>query len=352
MGPRIWAGLDVGVETTSICVIDDAGEVLKETVCGTVLKDVHAELRWLRRRRFARIALESGCGLSLARGLRSLGYSVDVFESRQLSRFLRARRNKTDAGDASGIAEAGRVGARLVSKVHLKSLEGQLLHSRLSIRRHLIRQRLKTENLLCRQIELFGGRVRGIKRSQLRPKVEAEIATLFGKASTPLTLEFRYLLDHYDALLAHEQGVDRELHRFSSGHELCRRFMQIPGIGPICALTFYAAVEEPDRFTRSVDIGPYLGLTPTLHQSGLTCRTGRISKMGNSATRSLLVHAAITFMQCSSGESALRRWASEIEQRRGRARARVALARKLATVMLAMWKSGEGYRAERRTVPE
>lgn len=320
------------------------GSFNQEATCPTAFKSVHQEIRWLRRRRFARVSLEAGPGICLARGLRSLGYPVDLYEARQLSKFLRVRRNKTDAGDASGIAEAGRIGATLISKAHLKSLECQSLQSRLTIRRHLIRRRVKAVNLLCRQLELYGGRISGsVKGGQLRRKVEAEIGRLFGRSSNPLISELRYLLDHAEQLVVHQHVIDRELTRVAFDNEICRRFMEIPGVGPICALSFYAAIGEPDRFTRSTGVGAYFGLTPALHQSGLSLRLGRISKMGNTAVRTLLVRASISLMKWENADDRLRSWAASVEQRRGRARARVALARKLTIIMLAMWKSGERY---------
>ena len=99
----------------------------------------------------------------------------------------------------------------------------------------------------------------------------------------------------------------------------------------------------PDRFTRAKDIGAYFGLAPTIHQSGVSSRRGRISRMGSAAMRSLLVQASITFMRFSGVDNDLRHWASRIEARRGAGRARVALARKLAIVMLSMWKTGHPY---------
>ena len=346
MTRKFWAGLDVGVESTSLCVINDAGEVLQNATCPSTLKNIHREIRWMKRRRFARVGLEAAGGATIARGLRSLGYAVDLYEGRQLSTFLRMRRNKTDAGDAIGIAEAGRIGASVVSKVYLKSLESQSLQSRLTIRRHIIRQRIATTNLLCRQLELFGGRVRGCTRSmQLHDKVEAEIRSLFGKTSTPLPTELRDLLQQCEQLILYQKAVDREFARLAFDNEVCRRFMEIPGVGPICALSFFAAVGEPDRFSRSANIGSYFGLTPKLHQSGLTVRSGRISKMGHAATRTALVHASVSFMRWSDADSELRNWTLRVEERRGRAKSRVALARKLATIMLAMWKSGENYKS-------
>ena len=105
MARRLWVGLDVGVETTSICVIDAGGVVLHETVCPTNAKYVHREIVSLGCRRSGTVGLESGTGIGLARDLRNLGYTVEIYEARQLSKFLRVRRNKTDAGDALGIPE-------------------------------------------------------------------------------------------------------------------------------------------------------------------------------------------------------------------------------------------------------
>jgi transposase len=258
---------------------------------------------------------------------------------------LKVRVNKTDASDAIGIAQAGRIACSVVSKVHLKTLECQSLQSRLAIRRCVIRSRVAAVNLLCRQLEVYGGRIAKAKQSlQLRHQVEAELRKLFGKAVTPLRNELLRLLDQCERLRAYQNTLDRDLFRLCSEHEICRRFLEIPGVGPICALTFYASVGDPHRFKRAADVGPYFGLVPKLYQSGLTSRLGRISKQGNRDARTILVNAGMAFMRCSSPECPLRTWAERIERERGRQKARVALARKLAIVMLAMWKKGENYK--------
>lgn len=344
MAKGIWAGLDVGTRTTSICVINDVGEVLHEAVCPTDAKSVHRELALIRRRRSARVFMEACTGIHLARGLRNLGYNVTLYEARQLSKFLRVRRNKTDAGDASGIAEAGRVGASIVSKVHLKSLDAHSLQSRLTIRRRLLYHRVAAVNLLARQLDHFGARLHtGRRTGKLRGCVDGEIRKVFGKAPTELTRQLYYLVDHCERLFAYERTVNSELKRWAEDNRICRRFMEIPGVGPLCALTFYAIVDDPHRFKRSADIGAYLGLTPRVRQSGLTCRVGRISRMGNRAARTLLVRASTSFMRCSPGDSQLRAWATGIELRSGRGPSRIALARKLATIMVAMWKNDAPY---------
>lgn len=344
MTRKLWAGLDVGVETTRVCIIDDAGEVLHEATCATKMPAVRKELALLKRHRHTRISIEAGPGSHLARGLRSSGFAVDLYETRQLSRFLAVRRNKTDAGDAIGIAEAGRIGASLVSRVHLKSLECQILQSRLSIRRSLIRIRVKLGNLIGRHVDHFGGRLSKMRVSpKMSLEVEAILKELFGRSSGAPTADLRRLLKYWEMLLTEQRVIDQELRAYAAGNETCQRFMEIPGVGPICALTFYASVADPHRFMSSAQIGPYLGLTPKVRQSGLARTEGRISKMGNTAARTALVNSAIHFMKCGGEDSALRMWAVGVEQRRGRKKARVALARKLATVMIAMWRRGESY---------
>jgi transposase len=134
--------------------------------------------------------------------------------------------------------------------------------------------------------------------------------------------------------------IDRELKHAAGENEVCRRLMEVPGVGPLCALTYYAAVDDPHRFSRTSDIGSYFGLAPRIHESGLTSRKSRISKMGSKSVRSLLVHAATVHLMYEKRDSALHDWTLRLEHRRGRRPSRVALARKLAVIMLAIWKSG------------
>jgi transposase len=341
---RLWAGLDVGAKTTSVCVINCSGEVVHEGVCPSSSKEVRHELTVFRKDRYAAVSLEAGTGTHLARALRTFGYPVILYETRQLAKFLRVRRNKTDAGDAKGVAEASRIGASVVSKVHVKDLRCQSLQSKLAIRRHLIGQRVATVNLIAHQIELFGGQLHlNGKTNELRRAVEMEMKNVFKGEPRTLIDEMRYLVDHCERLRAHEQSFNRDLRALAFESEACRRFMEIPGVGPITALAFYAAVGEPNRFVRTSRVGSYFGLTPRIHQSGLTSRSGRISRMGNTSVRSLLVQAAISFLQYCKVECDLRSWALSIEARRGKGKARVALARKLAIVMLAIWKAGSHY---------
>jgi len=125
---------------------------------------------------------------------------------------------------------------------------------------------------------------------------------------------------------------------------VCRRLMTVPGVGPIVALSFVTAVDDPTRFSTPEDIGAYFGLTPKQYQSGETDIRGGISKRGDLMTRTHLVQAATVLLTRSGKWSALRAWGMKIAKRRGLTKARIAVARKLAIVLHRIWISGENFR--------
>jgi transposase len=120
--------------------------------------------------------------------------------------------------------------------------------------------------------------------------------------------------------------------------------MSVPGVGPITALTFRATIDRPDRFRRSRDVGAHLGLTPARYQSGETDIQGRISRCGDELARTALYEAAHTLLVRSRKWSSLRAWGMQIAKRRGLARARVAVARKLAVILHRMWSDATEFR--------
>jgi transposase len=125
---------------------------------------------------------------------------------------------------------------------------------------------------------------------------------------------------------------------------VCRRLMSVPGVGPITALAFRATIDDPARFRRSRDVGAHLGLTPARYQSGETDIQSRISRCGDELARTALYEAAHTLLVRSRKWSSLRAWGMKIAKHRGMARARVAVARKLAVVLHRMWSDGTEFR--------
>src|SRR5947199_2395343 len=125
---------------------------------------------------------------------------------------------------------------------------------------------------------------------------------------------------------------------------ICRRLMTVQGVGPLTALAFRATIDRPDRFRRSRDVGAHLGLTPRRYQSGETDVQGGISRCGDELARTALYEAAHSLLIRSSKWSTLRAWGMAVAKRRGMARARVAVARKLAVILHRMWADGSEFR--------
>lgn len=337
----LWVGLDLGERQTSICVSDGVGRVLHEQACASeaaaieeVLKPFRDNLRW--------IAMESGVGVHIARNLRERGLPVAVLNAVKLHRFLTVRPIKTDTHDARGIADAIRLGHGVVSTVHVKSPQAQLIRTRLLLRQRLTQQRIAIEALTQSVLCLHGGnRVSLRAPTRLGSALEGEVTKILKEQGVEVSAEIAALFEIGELMRRHVRQLDAELVRMARSNEVCQIMMTVPGVGPIVALSFFAAIDDPHRFSRIAEVGAYFGLAPVLRQSGAYSSTEGISKRGCKRTRKLLVTAAMVHLRANSPESALKIWGKAAELRIGKQKARVAVARKLAVVLLSMWRSGE-----------
>jgi hypothetical protein len=138
-------------------------------------------------------------------------------------------------------------------------------------------------------------------------------------------------------------ALDRDIRRLIRGDQTLRRFMTVPGVGPITAIAFLSTIDDPGRFRHARDVGPYLGLTPTRYQSGETDRQGRISKYGDSFTRSCLYEAAKLLLTKVQRFSPLKAWGMRLAKRIGGKKARIAVARKIAIILQCIWTDGTDF---------
>jgi transposase len=152
------------------------------------------------------------------------------------------------------------------------------------------------------------------------------------------------------ALRAEYATLHRDVLRIVRMDEVCRRLLTVLGVGAVVAITFTSAVDHPARFRRSKDVGAHFGLTPAQVQSGETDRTGRISKVGDAMARSMLFEAANALLTRVARFSALKAWAVRVAGCGGMAKAKVALARKLAVVLHRIWVDGTEFRWGREPV--
>jgi transposase len=338
----LWVGLDVGADNTTVCATDDNGAVVFERSIATEGATLHALLR-SDKRRIRLIALESGSfAIALCRSLLKLGYPVVMFESRQASKFLAIRKNKTDTNDARGLADIARLGRGSVSEVRVKGPECQQLRSTLVTRQKLVQLRTAMEGTMRSLFRLNGGKLKSsYSAAALQKNVTDELKRLRKSEKVDLREEIVPLLALSKATRAYIEVLDERLSKRAEEDPVCRRFLEIPGVGPITALAFVSAIDDPNRFRRNADIGAYFGLVPRVRQSGQSLARLRISKMGDKLTRTYLTSAAKHHLKCA--DSALALWGSDLSERVKKRGVYVALGRKLAVTMLAMWKSGEHY---------
>jgi transposase len=332
-----YVGLDVSLEETAVCIVDSTGAVVRE---GVVSSDPGAIGRFLEayRGKVKRVGLEAG-GLSpwLWHGLDGLGWPAICIESRRMHAFAKASPVKTDRRDARLIAQAVRAG--MFVRVHVKSADSQRLRMLLTSRQALLGAARRLQVKLRGDLRPFGIKLGKVGSGGFAGRVRARL----GERPELLALAEPVLLARA-ALLAQLRVLDRQLRQAAHADAVCRRLMTAPGVGPVVALGFRSGVDSLTRFPRARAVAALFGLTPRVHQSGEVDRAGAISKAGDPMVRSLLFEAANALLTRTKGFSALKRWGVKIAQRRGMNRARVAVARRLAVILLAMWREDADFR--------
>lgn len=332
-----FAGLDVSMEETAICVIDGSGAQVAE---GKVASEPEAIAGYLGpwSGTLAKVGLEAG-SLSpwLWAGLRGRGVPALVIETRRMKGYAKASPVKTDRRDARLIALAMRAG--LYQAVHVKSEASHKVRLALSGRQALLRQARQLQGKVRGDLKPFGIKLGVVGSGGFAARVKQRL-----RERAELMALMEPLLAMRAALLAEVRVYDRLLRAMAHGEALCRRLMTVPGVGPLTALAFVSGIDRPERFARAADVPAALGLTPRIDQSGETERCGAITKSGDRLLRSLLFEAANALLTRTRSWCALKRWAVAVAKRRGLNRARVALARRLAIVLFALWRDGSTFR--------
>jgi transposase len=271
---RHYAGLDVSVKETSVCIVDETGEICREIKVTSHPEDLLRILQdpaW----HLERIGLEAGpLSQWLFEGLVAADLPVVCVETRHAKAFLKAQVNKSDRNDARGIAQMMRI--NLFRTVHVKTLTSQKRRALLTARKLLQEKAIAIENDIRGLLRNFGFKVGAVGAVRF----EARIYELV--ESMPDLIEIiEPLLDARRRLRENFANPHRRLLVLVRDDEVCRRLMSIPGVGPVVSLAFVATIDTPARFRTSKAVGPALGLTPVLHQSGESNRVGRISLCGD-----------------------------------------------------------------------
>jgi transposase len=327
-----YAGIDVSLECSSVCVVEANGKIVRET---KVASEPEALIGWFGSLGFgpARIGLEAGpLSQWLYAAMKEAGLAVELLETRHVSDAFKAMPVKSDRNDARKIAQLIRLG--WFRPVHCKSITAQEIRAMLTARK-LVQSKLQDlENSLRGILRGFGLKVGKTTRTNFAGRIEELV-----KGHPDLQTVGEALLRVRAVLLAEFNGFEKRVRAISRLHQKAKLLMSTPAVGPIVSLTFACAIDDPSRFMSSKQVGPYLGLTPKKYQSGETDYTGRISKHGDASAREALYEAAhIMLTKPIKGCSELKSWAMRIARRAGINKAKVALARKLAVIMLRMLK--------------
>jgi transposase len=213
--------------------------------------------------------------------------------------------------------------------VHCKSMEAQETRAVLTARKLLQSKLRDIENSLRGVLRGFGLKVGKTTECTFSERIRELVAGHPG-----LELVAKALLEAHAVLRREFNGLDKRTQKLARSHPQARLLMTTPSVGPIVALTYASAIDDPNRFRSSKATGAHFGLTPKKYQSGQTDYTGRISKIGDASVREALYQAAhVMLTKPIKGCSALKSWAMRISKRAGMRKAKVALARKLAVIL-------------------
>src|SRR3984957_6200794 len=338
-----YVGLDVSLKQTSICVVDQAGLVVRE---GVVDSDPEAISVYVTSKapNAVRIGLETGpTSTWLWTELKRLGLPVICIDARHAKAVLKMQINKSDRNDAIGIARIIQTG--WFKEVHVKDIDSHSVRALLASRALLVKIKRDLENHVRGLLKNLGLVIGRAKFNVFAVRAEELI-----EGRPELVAAIRPLLEARNAVEQQVSELDRKVMKLARHDTQVRRFMTAPGVGPITALCFKATIDDPTRFARSRSVGAYVGLTSRRHASGEVDWTGRISKCGDAMLRSYLFEAAGVLLTRVPKWSSVKAWGVRLAKRNGLRKAKVAVARKLAVILHRMWIDGTEFNWSKKEI--
>jgi transposase len=342
-----YVGLDVSLKTVFICIINEKGKIIKEQEMVSTPEGIGGFLMGTGLK-IEKVGLESGSLTHyLKKGLQEMGFEVIAMEARKMAAILSTVINKTDKNDARGIAEALRAG-HYRECVH-RSDEAMEIRTLLHGRQTAIEERSHVTTSIKGHLKVYGIKLGKGTGKDFRSKVEQSIVDLKPRIKQVIGC----LLNILDALNAEIKELDKLVKDAGKEDEDVKLLQSMDGVGPITALAFKAEIDDAKRFEDSKDVGAYIGLTPSQYSSGETNRQGGISKQGSKQVRCLLVEAATVLLTRSKAWSKLKAWGLKLMKKKGKKKAIIAVARKLAVILHRMLVTKKPFeRADKRKLEQ
>jgi transposase len=338
-----YVGLDVSLKQTSICVVNETGSVLREGVVASAPEAIAAFVR-SKAPDVVRIGLETGPTTTwLWTELKRLGLPVICIDARHAKAVLKMQINKSDRNDAAGIARIMQTG--WFKEVRVKDLDSHAVKALLASRALLVKIKRDLENQIRGLLKNLGLVIGRAKFNVFAARAEELI-----EGRPDLVAVVGPLLNARAAMEQQIRDLDGKVHKLARYDAQVRRFMTVPGVGPITALCFKATIDDPTRFKRSRSVGAYVGLTSRRHASGEVDWSGRISKCGDAMLRMYLFEAAGVLLTRVPKWSALKVWGTRLARRNGLRKAKVAVARKLAVILHRMWVDGTEFNWSKKEI--
>ena len=333
--PAMTMGLDMGDRFSHYCLLNEEGDVVEE---GHMQSTEAAFKRHFASEPRMRIALECGTHSPwVSRLLTGLGHQVIVANARKI-RAITASESKNDRNDAEKLARFAAHDPRLLSPLEHRSEQRQVDLNLIHARSTLVRARTMIVNALRGLVKSAGGRLPACSTESFAVRAPAAIPPALAEVATPL-------VEQIALLNAQIGGMDKQIEKLAVKYPEIGLLRTVPGVGPIIAAAYVLTLDRPDAASNR-STGAFLGLRPGQSQSGDSDPQRRISKTGNSCLRSLLVQSAQYVLGRFGPDSELRRWGLKLAQsggKRGKKRAIVAVARKLAVILHSMWRSGQRF---------
>jgi transposase len=334
--PSITVGLDLGDRFSQYCMLNRDSEVVET---GRIQTTEAALRRHFEGEPTMRVALECGTHSAwISRLLEQLGHQVLVANTRKI-RAITASESKNDRNDAEKLARFAAHDPRLLSPIRHRSAERQrdldLIHARST----LVGARTMIVNSLRGLVKSAGGRLPACSTASFRTRAQAAVPATLTAAARPL-------LEQVEALNRNIVEMDRLIEQLAVRYPEIELLRTAPGVGPVVAATYLLTLDSKDKVRHSRQAGAFLGLRPRQSQSGDSDPQNRIAKTGNVYLRSLLVQAAQYVLGRFGPDSELRRWGLKLAAsagKRGKKRAIVAVARKLAVILHRMWQTRDRW---------